>query len=467
MNRRDFYFAQKVTEGELDDAFLQVEEAEKNIKADMFAGANGFLASLVTAVQELAGTARVDFGTGLGWDRDGFRVSNPNASQFVDFTGDEDPLATDPRIVSVYLKFDRKLSDTRLDGLGNNVDFKVDEFFELAKVLGTPAPVPVAPAIDPAEGIILADVTIPPALGIIVNADIDTSRQNLKSDFPVERLKNFTPQIPEGYLGEIKLLNDRITPGTEFQVEFARCADRTGVKILAMDSSLGGLGVSIADGTISLSPGVSGKLPADTALGLGGAAGDWHVFLVGDSTPAGNPDRVLLSQNPGPGGFGGSDLTPFLVGTGYDLYRRIGSLKADGAGFLYSVRKINGVTLYEDTGTAHFAGGGATGVRSPVSTALHIPATAERGLFTAFAHITVTGNELRFYDGAASPFNFWGHRLRIVGLGGGVTVGYQNAEFPLHLGAPPSLDIEWDTSGVAVGSTGVWVRGWVDDLKHV
>jgi hypothetical protein len=327
MDRRDFYYAQKVTQANMDEAFDLVEAAEFTIKKDMFAGANGFLAAPVTVAQEGAGTTRVDVGTGLGWDKFGQRVENPNASQFVDFTGDDDP--TNPRIAAIYLQFARALSGGTTDGLGNPISYNRDESFALVKVLGTPAGSPTPPAHDPAQGLRLAHVTIPAAGGVITSAEIDTSVQNYKSDFPAARLRDFNGLAIAGYSANVKIVTTGAsTPTDTIDVESAVAANGGLTPDLLMSVRNAALDLTVT--------GVGGR---DTgAL----ADGEWYIYLIGDSTGMA-ADNVIASLDPGPG-YGGSG--PTLPVT-HDRYRLIGVLIRSG-GTIIPFRQINGVTIFDD-----------------------------------------------------------------------------------------------------------------------
>ena len=74
-NRRDFFFKQRVTEGELDDSNLQLELADHDIKKDAFCGPNGYLMAAVTVVSVatslqviLRGAAQLAKLTDAEWD---------------------------------------------------------------------------------------------------------------------------------------------------------------------------------------------------------------------------------------------------------------------------------------------------------------------------------------------------------------------------------------------------------------
>lgn len=444
-NRRDFFFKQRVTEGELDDSNLQLELADHDIKKDAFCGANGFLMANVTVVQELAGTLRIDIGTGLGWDKDGQRVENPNASTFEDLSTHQDgALQVD---VNVYMQFDRALSDPRTDGLGNTVNFKRDESFQIVVDAGAPGGGP--PALDPTKGIILAEVAIPASPGVITNANIDTSVQNLKSDFPVERLKNFAPPFPNGFIGEIKIVRGA-APATQIEAERAEVSDTTNTKLLSVANKT-------ADGTLI---GVVGGLMDAGAL----AASTWYyLYVCGDSTGA-LADDVFLSINPG-APFGVAPTPP----PGYDLFRRIGAVPTDGVGALISLRKINGITLYEQIDRARIFGPGLPpggGVYTALATAPFVPPIAERCiLYCLGQNGGGVGAQIWFRSGAADPaFALFG-RTRQLEMSNLLETQSDNW-LALEVDGSPSRNVFWTETGPTSGNALVDVVGFVDDMKY-
>lgn len=459
-NRRDFFFKQRVTEGELDDSNLQLELADHDIKKDAFCGANGFLMANVTVVQELAGTLRIDIGTGLGWDKDGQRVENPNASTFEDLSTHQDgALQVD---VNVYMQFDRFLSDPRTDGLGNTVNFKRDESFQIVVDPGAPGGGP--PALDPTKGIFLAEVAIPASPGVITNAEIDTSGQNLKSDFPTSRLKDFDPGAftADGYIGELKILTDRgpgVPPGTykDLEVEFCRVMDSTGTKVLSPPNN------TIMDPTVVGAGGIDLGVPAVNNLTID----TWYyLFAIGDSNLV-SPDSVLLSLNPG-APFGAD---PTLPG-GYDLFRRIGAFRTDSTAppntNWIPGRKIGRIFLYEEIQPI-FGFGGAVG-RGLVAGATRIAPTVERALF----HLSLVctganfGASVNIFAAASNPVSAAPQIQLVVGGGGAGAApnGASGAQGMAEVDAAQMIELSVGNPGPSGIAGTVHVAGYIDDLKH-
>lgn len=459
MDRRNFYLAQKVAEAELDDAFAQVEAAETAIKTDMFAGANGFLANTVTVAQESTGTLRVDVGTGLGWDRDGFRVSNPNAQQFADFTGDDDP--TDPRIVALYLGFDRALSDPRVDGLGATVNFKVDETFVFNKVLGTPAPSPTAPAADPSQGILLAHVTVPAAAGAILTANIDATVQNLQSSFPPHRLAGALSAVSRGYISNVKIVTTGNMPTDVIDVERA-----TAVNGGSSPDRL----MNVANAPIDL-----GGTLGPGALDVGVVANaTYYVYLIGDSKGI-EVDDVIASLDAGPGYAGAGPS--FVNAPGYDRFRLIGCI-IRAAGEIIPFRQIGNVTRFDDTilttvfgpgGDPHTGGGPGVGSGFvTLSLSPYVPAISERAYLRMQLNTTsAVVPDYHFRSRGGGTFTPATDYTNSVdgGSGPNTTQNHSESDFPVHVDTSQLVD--WERSETATASTvSIHVTGFMVDLHH-
>src|SRR5512141_2284057 len=119
-NRKDFYFRQRVTEAELDSGFADLEQADHDLAADL--GFAGVLANAVVSQHAPVPDLTVDVsGPGSILDPLGQRIFF-SALQNVDVSQDENAVSTavttagNERIVSVFAKFDRTLSDPRIDG---------------------------------------------------------------------------------------------------------------------------------------------------------------------------------------------------------------------------------------------------------------------------------------------------------------------------------------------------------------
>jgi hypothetical protein len=177
-NRRDFYFRQKVTEAELDGAFDEFESADRAIVADL--GLIGIASGLGVA-QQASPNLTVQVAGGVAYDQSGQRMSIPS-TQNLNCALDEDGLNTavvtpgNSRILSVFLEFDRVLSDPRVDGNSATVYFVRAESFVLNLAKGVEGVSPVAPVLR-GDQILLADITLAHGATTIVTADIATTRR--------------------------------------------------------------------------------------------------------------------------------------------------------------------------------------------------------------------------------------------------------------------------------------------------
>jgi hypothetical protein len=163
-NRKDFYFRQRVTEAELDSAFDDLEQADRDLAADL--GLAGVLANAVVSPHAPVPDLTVDVsGPGTMLDPAGQRIFF-SALQNVDVSQDENAVTTavtaagNEKVVSVFAKFDRALSDPRVDGNSLTVFFERDESFELVAAQGAEAPAGFAlPPPLRSDAVLLADIT--------------------------------------------------------------------------------------------------------------------------------------------------------------------------------------------------------------------------------------------------------------------------------------------------------------------
>lgn len=163
-NRKDLYFRQRVTEAELDAAFADLEDADHNLAADL--GFTGVLANAVVSPHAPVPNLTVDIsGPGCVLDQLGQRIFF-SALQNVNVAQDDNAVATTvsaagkEKVVSVFVRFDRALSDPRIDGNSQTVFFVRAESFQFSVVQGAEADAgaTVPPALR-ADAILLADVT--------------------------------------------------------------------------------------------------------------------------------------------------------------------------------------------------------------------------------------------------------------------------------------------------------------------
>ena len=197
MDRRDFFFRQRLAQSELDDAFAASELAQRDVVGDILGF--GLLVDGVnpaTVVESGPPALTVDVNQFLGYDQTGRRISNARSAfqggvligttvpHTVDMTIDEVGAATtvttpgNERILTIFLEFTRRTSDSRTDGNSTTVFFVQDESVafnvvqsaEAAAGFGVPSP--VRP-----DQLIIADVTRLFGQASFLNADIDQSRR--------------------------------------------------------------------------------------------------------------------------------------------------------------------------------------------------------------------------------------------------------------------------------------------------
>jgi len=196
MDRKDFYYRQRVTQAELDAAFASAEVADRDIVKDTLG--SGFLISgpaPATVIENTVPDSNVLANEFLGYDQNGQRLSNARSgyqggvdkglpAQLVDMLVDELAVATtvttpgNEKILSIFVEFTRDLSDPRLDGSAATVYHIANESIKFNVVQSAEAPVGTAtPPPLRSDQLLLADVTRIFAQTVFLNADIDQSRR--------------------------------------------------------------------------------------------------------------------------------------------------------------------------------------------------------------------------------------------------------------------------------------------------
>jgi hypothetical protein len=132
MDRLDFYFEQLVTQADMDQAFDNAETADYNLQLDN--GYTGVAAGQVVA-QEATPDLTVDITAGTAYDQSGQRVRIAS-TQNLDCSVDSNALPTtvvsggNEKWLSVFVQFDRALSDPRVDGNGSPLQYVRSESFQ-------------------------------------------------------------------------------------------------------------------------------------------------------------------------------------------------------------------------------------------------------------------------------------------------------------------------------------------------
>lgn len=183
MNRKNFYFKQKVKESELDAAFDDVDSAIKSFLRSF--GYVGIAKGAVVTENSPTNLTVVASGPAIVYDQNQNHIEwFPN--QVINCALDENGAATtvagvgNEKWLSIFAKFEEVLSDPRTDGNGATVYFERDESFALHVAQGAEAGAGLAVR-PPLRGdeILLADVKIVQGQTAIVNANISTTRSEV------------------------------------------------------------------------------------------------------------------------------------------------------------------------------------------------------------------------------------------------------------------------------------------------
>lgn len=181
-SRVNYYFRQRVTEAELDLGFELLEQADRDLAADL--KIYGVVSGAVPAPHSPVPDLSVDLtAPARAYDNLGQRLFF-GTGQTVDCSVDLSGIPTEvftagsERWLAIFLRFARLLSDPRTDGNSQQVFFRRDESFELVVRQAPEGPAGLAPkAALQADEILLCDVRRRPGQTQIVAADLDLSRR--------------------------------------------------------------------------------------------------------------------------------------------------------------------------------------------------------------------------------------------------------------------------------------------------
>jgi hypothetical protein len=180
--RKSFFFRQRVTEEELNAAFDDLEDADHNLAGDL--GFTGVLANAAVSPHAPVPDLTVDVsGPASILDQLGRRVffsglQNVGVAQDGNGVATAVSAADKEKVVSVFVAFDRAVSDARIDGNSATVFFRNDESFQFVVVQGGEATAGKAePPQLRSDAILLADVTRRFGQVQILGEDISTARR--------------------------------------------------------------------------------------------------------------------------------------------------------------------------------------------------------------------------------------------------------------------------------------------------
>lgn len=184
MDLFDWFFKQPVTEGEMDEAFDNAQQADQDLMANQ--GLIGVMVNGDIAEHFAVPDLTVDIAAPvLAYDQTGQRIFIPGTAgvENIDVSVDSNSVSTavagggNEKIVSVFVQFARALSNPRIDGNSVTVDFNVDESFAIIVEQGAEAGAPATPPALKADALLLGDITRTFGQTQIFDADIDLSRK--------------------------------------------------------------------------------------------------------------------------------------------------------------------------------------------------------------------------------------------------------------------------------------------------
>lgn len=184
MDLFDWFFKQPVTEGEMDEAFDNAQQADQDLMANQ--GLIGVMVNGDVAEHFAVPDLTVDIAAPvLAYDQTGQRIFIPGTAgvEVVDVSVDSNSVSTavagggNEKIVSVFIQFARALSNPRIDGNSATVDFNVDESFAIIVEQGAEAAPPATPPALKVDALLLGDITRTFGQTQIFDADIDLSRK--------------------------------------------------------------------------------------------------------------------------------------------------------------------------------------------------------------------------------------------------------------------------------------------------
>lgn len=212
MDRVDFYFKQRVTENELDQAFDYAEQADRNLYVDAgFWGIFYGLGVTQNAVPNLA----VKVGAGAAYDQTGARcalTTDSNVDCSIDHLGVATGVVTpgNAKWLSIFIEFDRAFSDPRTDGNGNDVWFQRNQTVKLWVKQGAEAVSPSPPALE-SNAILLADVLLTHGMTQITTSAISTARRQTQVKVAGSPYSLEAGRVGDALASMLAICNDLIT----------------------------------------------------------------------------------------------------------------------------------------------------------------------------------------------------------------------------------------------------------------
>lgn len=181
-DRVDFYFQQRVSEAELDLAFEQLEQADHDLAADL--KIHGIISGAVPMEHAPVADLSIDLTSPTrAYDHLGQRIyigTDQRIDCAVDFVGRLTQVNSpgNEKWLGVFLKFERKLADPRIDGNSKQIYFRRDESFQIIVRQAPEMPGGTGLRTELAEDeLLLCDLRLVHGQTQLKNADINLNRR--------------------------------------------------------------------------------------------------------------------------------------------------------------------------------------------------------------------------------------------------------------------------------------------------
>lgn len=181
-DRVDFFFRQRVTEAELDLAFELLEQADRDLAADI--GVYGIVTGAIPTQHSPVPDLSVDLTSPTrAYDRLGQRIfvgTDQTVDCSVDLVGIPTGVSApvNERWLALFLRFDRQLSEPRTDGNGQQVYFRRDESFEVVVRQAAEGPIGGATRVAlQQDELLVCEVRLVHGQTAILDTDLDLGRR--------------------------------------------------------------------------------------------------------------------------------------------------------------------------------------------------------------------------------------------------------------------------------------------------
>lgn len=183
MDLFNWYFKQLVTAGDMNEGFEKAQEADHDMMSDQ--GLAGICVGGNASQHAPTADLTVDITAPIAaYDDDGQRIYIPGSAgiQNVDVSVDSNSVSTavasggNEKIVSIFVQFERLLSQSETDGNDNSVFFRKDENFKIIVEQSAEAASPTAPPLK-TDAKLVCDITRTFGQSQILNANISVSRR--------------------------------------------------------------------------------------------------------------------------------------------------------------------------------------------------------------------------------------------------------------------------------------------------